>query len=74
MAVATDAAIHRERRLVLFGGSAGHGRAALAGAAILLERLRAVDDRAGTVARAAVGGTHAGEPGASEQGEAARVS
>ena len=74
VAVATDAAIHRERRLVLFGGSAGHGRAALAGAAILLERLRAVDDRAGTVARAAVGGTHAGEPGASEQGEAARVS
>jgi nicotinamide-nucleotide amidase len=50
VAFVTGAGMHRERRLVLFGGALGHGRAALAAAAILLERLRA-DDFAATAGR-----------------------
>ena len=41
VAVATAAGVHRERRMVFIGGAIGQGRAALTGAAILLERLRA---------------------------------
>jgi len=39
--VATRGAVHRERRLAFLGGAQGRSRAALLGAAVLLERLRA---------------------------------
>jgi nicotinamide-nucleotide amidase len=47
IAVATADDVHREHRLVLFGGSQGHGRAAIAAAAVLLARLRAVPSASG---------------------------
>jgi len=39
VAVATPDGVHRERRLAMFGGSAGHARAAIVAASVLLARL-----------------------------------
>jgi nicotinamide-nucleotide amidase len=39
VAVATPDGVHRERRLALFGGTAGHARAAIVAASVLLARL-----------------------------------